>query len=313
MFRNVCNTVQLGRFLKFDSKMMAHTSTNSRKVYKLRRHDNVSNESFLKNITATSTNHRKVYKQHEIDDSNPLTKFNCKYMCVNNMCIDGNAMAKKITLSQEIKRVHTKDIDFGGTIFNPYDNKIDYDIANNQSINMDRFGPNNSSVAYKLVTQMKMIDVPVKDLRKGDIVVDMNGNTGAIVCVIKSKVEHGIISLANINGMLITPPHPIHFNGEWVHAGDVGIITDEVCDYVYNFVLDTNHKMAINGVDVITIGHGYTDGILAHDIYRTSLFVDLLKRYNDWEKGIIHGFKYVPEYDSDNNIISYELDVCRRE
>ena len=55
----------------------------------------------------------------------------------------------------------------------------------------------------------------VCEIRKGDIVRSVNRkgvkDNAKVLCVIETKIKNGICKLCNINGLLVTPWHPIKF------------------------------------------------------------------------------------------------------
>lgn len=127
----------------------------------------------------------------------------------------------------------------------------------------------------------------VDALRKGDIITNSDGNIAEIVCVIKTAIKSGAANMIAINGMKITPWHPIRAIGGWVHPNDIGTPYKFQCDYVYNFVLDKHHIMTVSGVDIITLGHGYTTGILKHELFGTNKIIDILKTCKGWDEGYV--------------------------
>lgn len=52
----------------------------------------------------------------------------------------------------------------------------------------------------------------LKNVRKGDLV---GKNRVKIECMVETRV-FGFVDMVKINNLLITPWHPIVFNGEWV-------------------------------------------------------------------------------------------------
>jgi len=157
--------------------------------------------------------------------------------------------------------------------------------------------------------------VYVKDLKKGDIVLDSNNIPSKILCVIKTKIHLGMTGMARIScnthtGMqlCVTPYHPIKVNNVWVFPKDITDIYDCHLDHIYNFVLDKHHIMNISGIDVITMGHNYIDGILKHPFFGSKLVVNELKKGDPvgWNNGLIEfNKKYEPVYDTSGTIISF--------
>jgi len=118
---------------------------------------------------------------------------------------------------------------------------------------------------------VQMLDGTTKfaqDLNKGDMIATPGNSTGAsIVCVVKTKTWSGRTRMCELaNGLQITPGHPIRYKSKEWHLPKTLVQPKEVaCEHFYNLVVDSTHIAKINGVDVITLGHAYTDGILKHE------------------------------------------------
>jgi hypothetical protein len=76
----------------------------------------------------------------------------------------------------------------------------------------------------------------VKELQKGDEIVDSLGSKAKIVCLIAYKVMKWI-QVCEINGLLITPKHPIKNSGEWVYPQEIKCPHPVFLYFVYNVVL----------------------------------------------------------------------------
>jgi Mg-chelatase subunit ChlD len=165
----------------------------------------------------------------------------------------------------------------------------------------------------------------VKHLKKGDRVFVSSGmleielkddkpfrmeikeeTHATIECVIKTKIPKGQLPMLTLNGMHVTPWHPIRINGKWDFPINVGKIDFVNCDYIYNFVLDNHHIMKINNIDVITLGHEIdTDPILEHPFFGTQKVIEDLKTQPGWQKGLIEINDYKPRFNNKNMIESF--------
>lgn len=147
----------------------------------------------------------------------------------------------------------------------------------------------------------------VKDVKKGDKLINSDGNVMNVVCVLKTKVPDNKVIMNNINGMLITPYHPVRFNGIWNFPCDFSKPENVNCDYMYDFVVDNHHVVTINGVDVITLGHGFKGNpITEHHFFGTDKVINKLKENKGWENGLVEVNKYKPVYFGSGDNISIE-------
>lgn len=136
----------------------------------------------------------------------------------------------------------------------------------------------------------------VSELKKGDYIINSDGNVAKIVCIIKTAIENNQIDMVSMNGIKITPYHPVRVSSKWYHPINLGTPIPVHCDWVYNFVLDKHHIITINDVDVIGLGHGINDNaVSAHDFFGTDRIIEHLKEHPGWEEGLIIIEKYSPK------------------
>jgi hypothetical protein len=153
----------------------------------------------------------------------------------------------------------------------------------------------------------------VKDIRKGDQFYNNIGKTITILCVIKTKVKNGMAEMVKLNDIMITPWHPvmnakgfIRSDCSWKFPSELKKPEMVQIDYMYDFVLDSHHIVNINGLDVITLGHGYVDNpYLAHNFFGTHLVIDNLMKHKGWKDGLIEFDEYLPKYNDQGEIISF--------
>ncbi|KAJ3284051.1 hypothetical protein HK104_010122, partial [Borealophlyctis nickersoniae] len=160
-------------------------------------------------------------------------------------------------------------------------------------VNMSSYhNRNNPCFAGECLVQL--VDGGVKrvdEVQKGDVVLTTldAAEVGAkVVCVVKTPCETAHADLVHFDGgLLITPYHPIRVNGTWHFPCHIAKPTTHPCTAVYSFVLDSHHTMVINGVECVTLGHGFEDDVCAHAYFGTRRVVDDLARMEGWECGVV--------------------------
>ena len=128
----------------------------------------------------------------------------------------------------------------------------------------------------------------VSELVKNDLVF----GGFKVKCVVKTKIM-GKLEMVNINSLLITPWHPIlswsNNEGEWKFPIKELFSTLVDIDYIYNIVLEMGHIVILNGISVVTLGHGFTDNdVIKHDYYGTEKVIEDLKKLDGWEAGLVN-------------------------
>jgi len=136
----------------------------------------------------------------------------------------------------------------------------------------------------------------LSDLNKNDILEDGS----KLVCLIKSKYTGRLVKL---NDLVITPYHPIHFEGKWQFPIDVyannlkkplpnpffGLLENHNSKSwnVCNIVLEKNHIIEIENFQVVTLGHGFEEDVVKHDYYGTNRCIEDLIKISGWDDGLI--------------------------
>jgi Mg-chelatase subunit ChlD len=129
----------------------------------------------------------------------------------------------------------------------------------------------------------------LKDVKKFDIIKSIDENNkivGAkVLCVVETLIESGYRDYANINGVLITPWHPIkiglHGKKEtWCFPGELFSTYSYPSSSMITLVLENHHVMFINGLKCITLGHNFTNhSKLIHPYYGTNKVIENLNYY----------------------------------
>jgi len=85
----------------------------------------------------------------------------------------------------------------------------------------------------------------------------------------------------------ITPWHPIRVNGQFCFPHTLTNVYEKQCPAVYSFLLDCGHTMLINGIECVTLAHGFQDSVVQHEYFGTSAIVSDLQNMQGWSEGLI--------------------------
>ncbi|KAL9645704.1 hypothetical protein ABK040_003436 [Willaertia magna] len=144
----------------------------------------------------------------------------------------------------------------------------------------------------------------VCEIRKGDKVKNKDGVEATIICVVKSKTVSDEVPMVELNGMKITPYHPVRWNGGWKFPIDIKEPEYIKLDYVYNFVMDSEHVVTINGIECITLGHGLVDDeVIKHEYFGTGKVLKDLELMEGWNNGFVFMEKYTIRRNPNNGLI----------
>jgi hypothetical protein len=132
------------------------------------------------------------------------------------------------------------------------------------------------------LVQLKNGEKKVKDITKGDILID----GGVVDCLIET-IQNKKQIVVEINGTLFTPYHSIKHNGNWVFPIDVGSEKKVYVSSWFNVACHGNKVVRLNGTEAITLGHGMTDGVLSHPYFGTGTVIQSLKKRSGFAEGKI--------------------------
>ena len=228
------------------------------------------------------------------------------------------------SLNQQIKpNFKDEGCMFGGEVFEALVDKSS-DIFNTlkpptPSLIVHNTSPSTGNVFYRSLSSMASYNDPrggcvdsycminmfngtsklLKDVKKFDIIKSIDNNNkivGAkVLCVVETTIESGYRNYVNVNGILITPWHPIKFglSGKeetWCFPGELFSTYSLPSSSMITLVLENHHIMFINGVKCITLAHNFTNHKkLIHPYYGTNKVIENLMSYfpEDYANGKI--------------------------
>jgi hypothetical protein len=126
----------------------------------------------------------------------------------------------------------------------------------------------------------------LKDVQKFDIIKSIDNNNkvvGAkVLCVVETMITSGFREYTCVNGVLITPWHPIKYGlygkkEDWIFPGEYFSTYSLPSTSMITLVLENHHIMFINGLKCITLGHNFTHHPkLSHPYYGTAKVIENL-------------------------------------
>ena len=128
----------------------------------------------------------------------------------------------------------------------------------------------------------------VQDIRRGDLISTSDGMVAVVQALVETVIpkDQGI-EVVEVNGVFLTPWHPVFSSSAktWVFPVDIATPVKMQLGSIYNLVLDSSHVVKINNLEVITLGHGKSEGVLAHPYFGTMKVIDDLKKHQGWSTG----------------------------
>jgi hypothetical protein len=137
-------------------------------------------------------------------------------------------------------------------------------------------------------------------------------NGAKVICLIKMLHKTPLISIGKLK---ITPYHPILYKNEWIFPCDLLSRNDELVNitqiqnvsYVCNLFLDKHHTVEVEGIQCVTLAHGYYDGILNHPYYGTYKVFEEYSKLKGWNEGLIKLKRYINETDENGLVHSIKV------
>jgi hypothetical protein len=131
-------------------------------------------------------------------------------------------------------------------------------------------------------------EVPIYDINPGDKVAtppDIAGGVATVVALVTCNTIKRSQPMSQMGTLLITPWHPLRMNGKWVFPADVIGYNDRIMPTVYNLVLDSGHMVYAGGLLACTLGHGFTEPVVAHPFFGTERVIGELRKVAGWDIG----------------------------
>jgi len=174
-------------------------------------------------------------------------------------------------------------------------------LASSTPISMSSYNdPQGGCVdSYCMIAMFNGTSKRLKDVKKFDIVKSIDENNkivGAkVLCVLETLIESGTRNYVSVNGVLITPWHPIKFglHGKeetWCFPGELFSTFKFPSSSMITLVLENHHVMFVGGLKCITLGHNFTNhSKLIHPYYGTNKVIETLMYYfpEDYTQGKI--------------------------
>jgi len=127
----------------------------------------------------------------------------------------------------------------------------------------------------------------VKNLLKDDEIECSDGSFAKVLCLAEFIINREL-AIVEISKVKLTPKHPIKYEGKWAFPKNIEKVKSTYIHSIYNLVLDKDHIVKINGIEILTWGHEkYGNEIIEHEYYGTKKIIEDLKKSDGWEKGKI--------------------------
>jgi hypothetical protein len=160
--------------------------------------------------------------------------------------------------------------------------------------------------AGKSLVKMANGDIKlVQDICKDDLILSSEGKAVKIVCVQKTLCNQNKPLMVQFdNGLVITPYHPIRLNNKWEFPCTLQAPQEHDSEAIYNFVLESGHIMLINGVECVTLAHGFQEDVVRHPYFGTNAVIEDLQNMEGWERGLVVLTKEAVNRDLKTGLIS---------
>lgn len=126
----------------------------------------------------------------------------------------------------------------------------------------------------------------IRMLRKGDRVVSRSGSA-TVRCIVKTATAGRALLVTLPCGTLITPWHPVLFDGAWTFPSSLAACREEDCEAVYNLVLDEDHVLRIGNLWTVSLGHQLKCDVVQHSYWGDTKVISDLQRLCGWADGIV--------------------------
>ena len=128
------------------------------------------------------------------------------------------------------------------------------------------------------------IMLPISDLRRGDLVWTPEG-PATVLYAVELRTKGRPHPMVQIGRLSISPWHPIRRNGEWIFPAHVPGYQDRSAQTVYNLVVSRGHVIDVEGVQCVTLAHGFVEPVVKHDFFGTHAVIESMQRQPGFTEG----------------------------
>jgi Mg-chelatase subunit ChlD len=126
--------------------------------------------------------------------------------------------------------------------------------------------------------------IPIRDLRRGDLVWTPDG-PASVIYAVELNTRARAQPMTQIGRLAITPWHPIRRNGAWLFPAHVHGFSDRLVTTVYNLVLSRGHVVEVEGTQCVTLAHGFHEDPVAHAFFGTRAVIEAMQRQPGFAEG----------------------------
>lgn len=149
----------------------------------------------------------------------------------------------------------------------------------------------------------------IRDVGPGELVWTPEGDA-KVAALVTCNTSAESQPMTRIDGLMITPWHPILVDSEWRFPADVSSYEQCRVQTVYNLVLDNGHVIDAEGTLACTLGHGIAGPVIGHDFFGTHRVIDDLRKVKGWHEGRPTFTELVAIKDPLTNMVIGWRDAC---
>eukprot|EP00798_Chlamydomonas_sp_ICE-L_P026003 gene26003-11694_t len=138
--------------------------------------------------------------------------------------------------------------------------------------------------------------------KAGTVQADAANQAVASGALVQCVITYSAVATVKLpgSGLVITPWHPVRSPaGTWHFPADLlldpapmlpdsaPLVPDLSTQVVYNYVLASGHIASVDGVECVTLGHGFQEDVVRHPFFGSQAVVEELQMLPGWSDGFI--------------------------
>ena len=168
---------------------------------------------------------------------------------------------------------YAKNIELGDTVIIPYANS--YSTITVNDFEFSKYSTSSCFTGDCKIRSLRGL-IQVNELKIGDKILNSSNNFSEIKCILENKIDK-IINMYIYKELIITDYHPVKINSKWQFPIDCEIFKkiNIKVDSLYSIGLIDDTSFLIDDIEVIGLGHGITDDIVAsHEYFGTTKVIN---------------------------------------
>jgi len=126
----------------------------------------------------------------------------------------------------------------------------------------------------------------IEYLQRGDLVWTPHGPI-PVMAIVECRRVSFVHKLSTVDGVTVCPWYPYRHKGtkEWIRPVDTTEYFEYYMPAVYGIILEAYHIIDVEGLEFVTLGHGFQEPVAYHKYLGTPSVIHAIQNQPGWHTG----------------------------